>query len=47
MSNINIKPEVQCFFDKDSNTASYIVIDKISKNVVIETKASIGGISPK
>ena len=35
MSNINIKPEVQCFFDKDSNTASYIVIDKISKKCAI------------
>ena len=29
------KPKVKCFFDKETNTASYIVIDELTKNCAI------------
>ena len=35
MSNKKNKPTVKCFFDKETNTASYIVIDESSKKCAI------------
>ena len=35
MRNREIKPKVKCFFDKETNTASYIVIDESTKKCAI------------
>ena len=35
MSKRKIKPKVECFFDKETNTASYIVIDELTNKCAI------------